>query len=590
MPPIRTQSDDGRVGKNQRPREKQLPLTWYHGLATMLMKHRIAQLVNQAVEAAQLQGALPPGPVPGVEVERPQNVEHGDLATSLPLRLARTAHMNPMAIAQRLVPLIPADESIQRVWVAAPGFINFFVSQQWLQQQVEAIIQEGEAYGNLHVDTPTRVQIEFVSVNPTGPLHVGHARGAVLGSGLASILAAAGYDICREYYINDAGSQMDAFYRSLYVRYFQALGRHTEMPDNGYMGPYVADLARDVIAEEGERFLNMPEAEAIATIGEIGLRKMLALIREDLDKVRVEFDVWFSERSLFESGEYDTAMDLLRQSGYLAEREGATWFTSTSLGEDKDNVLVRRTGEPTYFASDIAYHHNKFLGRGFDRVIDIWGADHQGHISRVKVAVGALGVDPARLTVLISQLVTLKRGEEVVRISKRTGDLITLRELVDEVGADACRFFFLSRSPESQMDFDLELAKRESADNPVHYVQYAHARVAGILRLAQERGLNYTSGDVALLTHEAEESLIKKMLVLPELIESMAQSLEPHHLPRYATELATAFHWFYQQCRVVSSEPGDEAVTLARLKLVEACRIVLARCLSLMSMAAPERM
>ena len=283
-------------------------------------------------------------------------------------------------------------------------------------------------------------------------------------------------------------------------------------------------------------------------------------------------------------------MDLLRHGGYLAQREDATWFTSTSLGEDKDNVLVRSTGEPTYFASDIAYHHNKFLSRGFDRVIDIWGADHQGHVSRVKAAVGALGVDPARLTILISQLVTLKRGQDVVRVSKRTGDLITVRELVDEVGPDACRFFFLSRSAESQMDFDLELARRESADNPVYYVQYAHARIAGILRLARERGLDYTCGDVTLLTHEAEEAMIKKMCLLPELIESMAQSLEPHHLPRYAIELATAFHWFYQECRVVSGEPGDEAITLARLKLVEACRIVLARCLSLMSMSAPERM
>ena len=556
----------------------------------MLMKHRIAQLVGQAAEEAQRRGVLPAGPVPDIEVEHPQNPEHGDFATSLPLRLARAARMNPMAIAERMVPLVPADDSVQRVWAAAPGFINFAVGQQWLQQQVEAVIQAGEAFGNLQPDTPMRVQVEFVSVNPTGPIHVGHARGAVLGSALAAILAAAGHDVCREYYINDAGSQMDAFYRSVYVRYLQALGRQAEMPANGYMGSYVEGLAQEVVAEEGDRFLDIAKAEAVAAIGKIVLEKMLGLIREDLAGIGVEFDVWFSERSLYESGEYDTAIDLLRQGGYLAQREGATWFTSTSLGEDKDNVLVRSTGEPTYFASDIAYHHNKFISRGFDRVIDVWGADHQGHVSRVKAAVGAMDADPALLTILISQLVTLNRGQEVVRASKRTGDFITLRELVEEVGPDACRFFFLSRSPESQMEFDMELAKRESADNPVYYVQYAYARIAGIMRLARERGLDHAAGDVALLTHEAEEALIKRMLQLPELIESIAEFLEPHHLPRYATELATAFHWFYQQCRVVSSKRGDEAITLARLKLVEASRIVLARCLSLMGMAAPERM
>ena len=554
------------------------------------MKHRIAQLAAQAVEAAQREGALPPGPVPEVEVEHPQNPEHGDFAVSLPLRLARVARMNPMAIAERLAQLIPGDDEFQRVWAAPPGFVNFAVKQQWLQQQVEGILKEGDSYGNVSSESPQKVQVEFVSVNPTGPIHVGHARGAVLGSGLASILAAAGHDVYREYYVNDTGSQMDIFYRSLYVRYLQALGRNAEMPENGYMGSYVGDLAQEIVKEEGKRFLDTPEAEAVAAIGEIGLRKMLARIREDLARIEVEFDVWFNEGSLYESGEYDTAIDLLRQGGYLAQRDDATWFTSTNLGEDKDNVLVRSTGEPTYFASDIAYHHNKFLARGFDRVINIWGADHQGHVSRVKAAVGAMGLDPARLTILISQLVTLKRDGELVRVSKRTGDLITLSELVDEVGPDACRFFFLSRSPESQMDFDLELAKRESADNPVYYVQYAYARIAGIMRLAGERGLDYIQGDVALLTHQAEESLIKRMLMLPELIESIAESLEPHHLPHYATELATAFHWFYQECRVVSSEPGDEAITLARLKLVEACRIVLARCLSLMGMAAPERM
>ena len=556
-----------------------------------MLKDRIAQLAAQAVEAAQQSGALPAGPTPEIEVERPQNPEHGDFAISLPLRLARAARMSPMAIAERLVPLTPTDESIQEVRAAAPGFINFVVKQSWLQQQVEEILRAGETYGNLQRQTKERVQVEFASVNPTGPLHVGHARTAVLGSGLASILAAAGYDVSTEYYINDAGTQMDTFYRSLLVRYQQQMGRDAEMPESGYMGEYMNDLARAVAVEQGERFLDLPVDQAVAEIGAVGLEKMLGIIRKDLEDVQVTFDVWFSENGeLRQRGEPAATIKDMASNGYLADREGATWFTSTSLGEDKDNVLIRSTGEPTYFALDIAYHKNKFIERGFDRVINIWGADHQGHISRMKAAVSALGIDPARLTIIVSQLVTLKRGDETVRASKRSGEIVTLRELLEEAGSDACRFFFLSRTPESQMDFDLELAKKESADNPVYYVQYAHARIAGIMALAKERNLDYTSGDVSLLTHEAETALIKKMVVLPELVQHMAETLEPHHLPRYATELATAFHWFYQQCRVVSEAPEELPITLARLKLVEACRIVFARCLSIMGMSAPEQM
>ena len=556
----------------------------------MLLKHRVAQLVAQSVEEAQRSGVLPQLSMPEIEIERPQLVEHGDFATSLPLRLARAARMSPMAIAEGLAPLIAIEEPIERVEVASPGFINFAISHDWLRQQVETILEQGQAYGSVDIGSGQRVQVEFVSVNPTGPLHVGHARGAVLGSALASIMAAAGYDVSREYYINDTGTQMDAFARTIYAHYLRAQGRDAEIPPDGYMGSYMVDLAREVVERERDKFLQMPEDEAVSALREIGLKEMLRSIKEDLERIRVEFDVWFSEKSLYDSGDYEAAMDILRQSGYLAQREGATWFTSTALGEDKDNVLVRSTGAPTYFASDIAYHYNKLFKRGYDRVINIWGADHQGHVSRMNAVVGALGADAERLTIIISQMVALKRGEETVRVSKRTGDLITLRELVDEVGSDACRFFFLSRTPESQMDFDLELAKRESDDNPVYYIQYAHARIAGIMRLAEERGLDYAQGDVSHLTHEAEVALIRKMLLLPEIIEGIAVSLESHHLPRYTVELATAFHWFYQQCRVVSNEPGDEAITQARLKLTEACRRVLARCLSLMSMSAPDRM
>jgi len=429
--------------------------------------------------------------------------------------------------------------------------------------------------------------VEFVSVNPTGPLHVGHGRGAILGSTLANVLVAAGYNVEKEYYINDAGSQIDAFYHSLYARYQQCLGSDAEMPSDGYLGSYMVDLAKEVIAEEGDRFLALPEPEAVSLLGQLGLDKVLKQVRADLELLGVSFDVWFSEQSLYEKGQYQTAMSLLRQGGYIAEKEDAIWFVSTALGEDKDNVVVRGDGSPTYFATDIAYHYNKFLERKFDRVINIWGADHQGHVSRMKVVVGALGISPERLQVIISQMVTLRRGGEVVRISKRSGDIITLREVAEEVGSDACRFFFLSRSANSQMDFDLELAKKESPDNPVYYVQYAHARIASILRLAQQREIDYSDGDVSLITTEPELTLIRKLLLLPELVETVARTLEPHHLTYYAQDLATVFHSFYKQCRVISR---NEALTKARLKLVEAAKIVLAQTLHLMGMTAPEKM
>jgi len=419
---------------------------------------------------------------------------------------------------------------------------------------------------------------------------VGHARGAVLGSVLARSLRAAGYQVTEEYYFNDAGSQMDLFGRSLYARYQQVLGRPAELPANGYQGSYIVDLAKEVAQEHGQRFLELPEATALAELTELGQQKMVAAIRDDLERVRVRFDVWYSERSLYQEGQYRQVMELLKQRGHLVEKEGAVWFASTTLGEDKDNVLVRSNGQPTYFASDAAYHYNKFLERGFQRVINIWGADHQGHVSRMKAMVGALEIDAARLHIIIAQMVTLKRGQEVLRISKRTGELVTLRELVDEVGPDACRFVFLSRTAESQMDFDLELAKQQSADNPVYYVQYAHARIMSILRLATERGIQFQDGDVSLLTHDAEMDLVRRLLMLPELVETVARTLEPHHLPYYALELATAFHWFYQQCRVVSNDPQDLPLTKARLKLVEATRIGLARALDLMGMDAPAQM
>jgi len=552
-----------------------------------MLKQKLIELLTQATVEARQSGKLPSVALPEVVIERPQNSEHGDYASSLPLKLARATGINPLTIANDIVSLIASTPEIDRVVVAPPGFINFALKSDWLTSQVNSILKAGDSYGNIELGQDSRIQIEFVSVNPTGPLHVGHGRGAILGSTLATVLTAAGYKVEKEYYINDAGSQIDVFCRSLYARYQQSLGVSIVMPADSYIGSYVTDSAGKIIAEQGNKFLNMAETDAISQVGQIGLKDMIAKIKADLEMLGVTFDVWFSERSLYDNGQYQAAMSLLHQGGYISEKEGATWFVSTALGEDKDNVVIRSDGSPTYFATDIAYHYDKFLKRKFDKVINIWGADHLGHVSRMKAVVDALGINPEQLKVIISQMVTLRRGGELIRVSKRTGDIVTLHELVEEVGADVCRFFFLSRSADSQMDFDLELAKRQSADNPVYYVQYAHARIASILRLAQQKGIDYRNGDVSLLTTEPELTLIRKMLLLPEMIELIAHTLEPHHLTYYAQDLATVFHSSYKQCRVISQ---NEALTKARLKLVEAAKITLSRTLHLMGMTAPESM
>ncbi len=552
-----------------------------------MLKHKIARIVEQAAVQAQQTGSLPQVDLPQITVEHPQNVAHGDYACNLPLKLARAVGARPLDLARSVAKLIAPIPEVEKIEVAPPGFINFTLRNDWLTQQVEVILRAGEACGQVDLGKGSRLQLEFVSVNPTGPLHVGHGRGAILGDTLANVLDACGYAVEREYYVNDAGAQMDAFYRSLYARYQQALGVSAEIPADGYHGGYVVDLAEQIVAERGSSLLDLPHEQAVAEIGAIGLGRVLDSIKDDLQLLGVNFDVWFSERDLYDRGQYQKAMSLLEQAGYIAEKEGAVWFVSSEMGGDKDNVLVRSNGTPTYFASDVAYHYNKFLERKFDRVINIWGADHQGHVPRMRAIVHALGIDPGRLEVIITQMVTLRRGDVEIRVSKRSGELVTLRDLVEEVGADACRFFFLARSVDSQMDFDLELAKRQSADNPVYYVQYAHARISSILRLARDRNIDYSQGDVSLLVSEPELTLIRKMLQLTEVVEMVAGNLEPHHLPYYAQDLATLFHSFYRQCRVISD---DESLTAARLKLVEAAKIVFARALHLMGMTAPETM
>ena len=559
-------------------------------MANQLIREIILSRVEQAFEKLRAQGLLNVDAPDGIAVERPANPDNGDFSSSLALRLARPARRNPMEIAQALAEQAEQGEELSEVWAAPPGFVNFRLNDAWLAQQVEAVRSAGSDYGSIDLGHGQRVMVEFVSVNPTGPVHVGHTRGAVLGSALAKVLEAAGYDVTREYYVNDAGSQMENFYASLLARYRQSLGVEAELPEGGYQGDYIMDLAREMVEQEGERYLQLATQEALGEIAPRGRQKMVDLIRDDLQQIGVEFDNWFSEGSLYRGDEYEESMGLLRSRGYVAEEDGAVWFASTALGQDKDNVLVRSNGAPTYFASDVAYHYNKFARRGFQQVIDIWGADHQGHVPRMKAAMEAMDIDPDRLTIMISQMVTLKRGDETVRASKRTGEFITLRELVDEVGADACRYNFLARTPSTQMDFDMDLAKKEGLDNPVYYLQYGYSRIASILNNAHERGIDWSEGDVSLLQHPAELAVIRKLLVLPELVENMARNLEPHHLPHYTLELATAFHSFYENCRVLSSDPADTQMMLARLKLTEAARVVVARCLELMGMSAPERM
>ena len=556
----------------------------------MLTKHRIAQITQQALTTAQREQALPDVPIDDIPIERPQNPDHGDFATSLPLKLARPMRMSPLRIADAIATRIPPGDLLANATVAPPGFINFALQQNWLLNQVDAIRSAGPTFGDIPLGNGEPVQIEFVSANPVGPLHIAHARGGVLGSALANILQAAGYQVTREYYFNDAGAQIGHFQNTLYARYQQQCGIQAELPPDAYQAEYMIDLAAEIHAEQGDSLLSLSQPDALARLGEIGLAKFMSRIRQDVALLRVQFDEWFNEATLFQNGQFNRALDLLNQRGYIARRDGATWFASTALGDEKDKVMIRANGIPTYFASDVAYHYNKFFERQFHKVINIWGADHQGHAPFMKAMVAALGLPQDKLTLIINQLVTLKRGGEIVRISKRSGDIITLREVIDEVGPDACRYFFLSRDANSQMEFDLDLAKRQSQENPVYYIQYAHARIASILRLAADRNINHTDADLTPLTHPTELALIRKMLALPEIIDMMARSLEAHHLPHYAYELATAFHLFYQNCRVVSAAPEDAALTKARLKLAEATQITLARCLSLMIMDAPQSM
>ncbi len=551
------------------------------------MKEKLAQLIQTALETAQQHGDLPAFDIPAITVERPKDTTHGDYACTVALGLARVARMAPAKIAAAIVTHLEKPDFVTEVTVAGPGFINIRLATAWFARQVQRVLDAGETFGRVNRGNGERVQVEFISANPTGPLTFGSGRNAVLGDALASVLDAAGYAVEREYYLNDMGNQMKIFALSLRSRYAEALGQGKKypFPENGYPGDYLVEMAQNLVADVGDAYLNLPEDESLATFHREGLRRMVARIKTDAASLGIRFDSWFSEVGLYEDGTYQKVYDYLLGKGQLIEKDGAVWFKGENE-DDKDNVVVRSDGRPTYFASDIAYIYNKLVTRKFARAIYVWGADHHGHVARLKAAARALGLDDRRITIILYQLVALERDGKPVRMGKRS-KFVTLQEVVDEIGADATRFMLLTRSADSQMTLDLGLAVKQSSDNPVYYVQYGHARIASIFRKAEAEGISMAQADLSLLEHPAEMELIRQILRLEEVVEHAAATLAPHHLTYYAQELATAFHSFYHHCRVVGDNP---ALSSARLALVQAAKIALANTLRLMGMSAPEQM
>ncbi|HET6350988.1 MAG TPA: arginine--tRNA ligase [Coriobacteriia bacterium] len=569
------------------------------------MRDVISQLIATAIDEAVAEGALALAEVPAIDLERPRDESHGDWATSVALRAAKQAGMPPRNLAQMIADRVSGHEDIDAVEVAGPGFINLRLSPAALQRILREAREADSGFGRSNAGEGKRVQVEFVSANPVGPMHVGHGRWAALGDSIASILEHSGWVAEREFYINDAGVQMDVFGTSVAARYLELLGKPVDFPEEGYRGAYIAEIAAEVRAAEGDALAELPFGELSVRCRELGYELVLENhLRRVLHKMGVDFDVWFSERTLHaqrEDGgtEIEDAIARLRERGYIFEQEGALWFRSTDYGDDKDRVLKKSDGEYTYFAADIAYHWDKLDVRGFDRVINIWGADHHGYVARMKAAVAALGHED-QLDIVIGQLVNLFRNGEAVRMSKRTGEMVTFEELLDEVGTDAARYWFLRRSTDQQVDFDIELAVKNSADNPVFYVQYAYARICSILRKAagemqgSERSADELSGalvaadtDLSLLTDPAELALVRKLGELPDVVAIAARDLAPYRLARYTEDLAASFHQFYTQCRVVSD---DEALTAARLYAVDATRRALRCVLSLLGVSAPESM
>ena len=525
---------------------------------------------------------------PAVEVARPAKPEHGDLATNLALALAARAGRPPREMAEAIRDAMPATELVREVEVAGPGFLNFRLANDWLYDVLRDVVARAEDYGR-GASSGKRVQVEFVSANPTGPLTLGHARNAAIGDALARLFAFAGWDVEREYYFNDAGGQMDRFGASVEARYLQLAGQPAEVPEDGYHGEYIADLARDILEQEGPGLVDLPEQERLARVRDAAANRVLAWIRATLERFGVSFDVWRSERDLAERGEIEAAVARLREAGHVYEAEGAVWFASTAFGDDKDRVLIRSNGLHTYFAADCAYVLDK-VSRGFDRIVYVWGADHHGDVARVRGATQALGIDPDIVEIVLYQWVSFLRGGEPVPMSKRAGTFITLDDLVDEVGADATRFHLLMFSNDASMNFDIETVRRRSMDNPVYYVQYGHARIASILRKAVERGVALrplTDVSLAQLEDEPELELLRAIADIPGQVRAAAELRAPHRLTHASQELAARFHRFYTECPVLTE---DAERTQARLWLCVGAKQVLANLLDLLGVSAPDSM
>ena len=556
------------------------------------IKNKITAEIAAAAERARAQGLLAFEELPAFVLEKPREAHHGDLAANLAMLLTKQAKKSPRDVAAALISEMNTEGTwIETMEIAGPGFINFRLNKRWLSQVIPEILAFGGQYGAVNLGRGKKIQVEFVSANPTGLPHMGNARGAALGDSLASLLTLAGYRVSREFYINDAGNQIEKLADSLEARYLQALGIAAEFPEDGYQGQDLIDKVQKIVDRVGDRYLNSEVTERRSALTKTVLEENIADMRRTLRDFGVEFDRWYSEQSLYDTGKVQMTLQRLQEKGYIYEREGALWLQLTRLGDDKDEVVVRANGIPTYYAADIAYHADKFE-RGFTEVIDIWGADHHGHVARMKRSMQALGYDPDRLKVILMQLVLLLEDDKVKKMSKRLGQYVTLQELLDEVGKDAARFFFVMRDPDSTVEFDLNLAKQETSDNPVFYVQYAHARLCSILREALDQGLEVASSPTAaqmdLLTTPEEQSLLQKLAELPEEVRAAAQLMEPHRLAYYVLDVAALFHSFYHKHRVLVN--GDETLRAGRLSLIQATRCVLANVLTLLGVSAPERM
>ncbi|MGZ9586753.1 arginine--tRNA ligase [Paenibacillus marinisediminis] len=552
---------------------------------------RMNETVKAAIEEAIVKaGIVEREQLPAFVIEVPKDKSHGDLATNVAMQLTRIAKRNPRQIAEAIIEnMDQAAASIESAEIAGPGFINFRMNKSYLYDVVREVSKQGSDYGRVNIGQGQSVQIEFVSANPTGSLHLGHARGAAVGDALCNVLDFAGYEVNREYYINDAGNQVMNLAYSIEARYKQALGQDAEMPADGYYGEDIKGFAQELVAKEGDRLLSLSDEERIEYYRSYGLEKELDKIKRDLARFNVHFDTWFSETSLYKSGAVIKALEALKAGGKVYEEEGATWLRTTDFGDDKNRVLIKNDGSYTYLTPDVAYHRDKYA-RGFDRMINIWGADHHGYIPRMKAAMEALGNDPDKLVVLIAQMVSLYQDGEKVKMSKRTGKAVTMEDLMDEVGVDAIRYFFTMRSMDSHLDFDMDLAISTSNENPVFYVQYAHARICSIFRQAEEQGVALkplAEVDFSSLKAEHEYDLLRKMGELPEEIEVAAREYAPHRLIRYVYELAALLHSYYKAERVITE---DAEQTQARLALLGAVRTVIANVLRLVGVSAPERM